>query len=171
MGTESIVHVELDSETGEVSLKDLFVVHDCGNVINAAVVEGQMVGSFAQGLGGTMMEEFKYDAEGQPLSSTFMDYLIPTALDMPRGLILDETYTPSPYNNGYKGMSEGGCIGTPAAVANAVDDALRKIGAGAVPATPLTSERVWSLLQQDRPSSGVKVMMGVSAKHGDFPIQ
>jgi carbon-monoxide dehydrogenase large subunit len=159
----SVATVELDVETGQVLLHDLYVVHDCGRVINPAVVQGQMVGAIAQGVGGTMMEEFKYDSDGQLLSSTFMDYIIPTALDMPKNLVLKETQTPSPYNEGYKGMSEGGCIGTPAAIANAVDAALRRIGAGPVLSLPLESEYIWALTKTKRGQPEVIATLGLKA--------
>jgi carbon-monoxide dehydrogenase large subunit len=146
----NVAFVELDPETGHCFIPKFYVVHDCGRQINPAIVEGQMVGSLAQGIGGTLLEEFKYGEEGELLSSTFMDYLLPTSLDMPGEIVLNHMEIASPFNDGYKGMSEGGCIGAPAAIANAVDDALRQIGGGVVLSTPLTDEYVWKLLRTKR---------------------
>jgi aerobic carbon-monoxide dehydrogenase large subunit len=146
----NIAFVELDPETGHCTVPKFYVVHDCGKQINPAIVEGQMIGSLAQGLGGTFLEEFRYSDEGELLSSTFVDYLLPTSLDMPGQIILDHTETPSPFNNGYKGMSEGGCIGAPATIANAVDNALKQLGGGIVQSTPLTPEYIWKLLGERR---------------------
>ena len=97
-----------------------------------------------------MLEEFKYDESGELVSSTFLDYLMPTSLDVPFDIVLDHMETPSPFNFGYKGMSEGGCIGAPAAISNALDDALKQIGGGVVLSTPLSDEYVWKLAKSPR---------------------
>jgi carbon-monoxide dehydrogenase large subunit len=149
----NVAFVELDPGTGHVSISKFYVVHDCGKQINPAIVEGQMIGSLAQGIGGTMLEEFRYNESGELVSSTFMDYLMPTSLDIPIDIVIDHMETPSPFNYGYKGMSEGGCIGAPAAISNALDDAMKQIGGGVVLSTPLSDEYVWKLLNSPRKTS------------------
>lgn len=131
----AIVKVRLD--TGEVEILDYFVVHDCGPVINPAIVEGQVVGAIAQGLAGAMYEEVRYSAEGQPMSTTFMDYSLPTAVEMPI-VVLDHFETPAPEMPlGLKGVGEGGTIGTAAVIAGAVNDALAEFGVE-LAETPIT---------------------------------
>ncbi len=105
-------------------VKRYIVSEDCGNMINPNVVEGQISGGVVQGLGGVLLEDFVYDGDGNPLTSTFMDYLLPTASEVPDleiGHIMSESTT-NP--GGFKGLGEGGAIGSHAAVANAVADAL-----------------------------------------------
>lgn len=140
--------VEVDVETGRVELLDYAVAYDVGRAINPTLVEGQMTGGLAQGIGGAMLEELIYDADGQPLSTTFMDYLMPTSMEMPRRLsvrILEET--PTPLNPlGAKGAGEGGTAAPGAAVANAVADALGPLGIE-VTALPLSPERILSALR------------------------
>jgi carbon-monoxide dehydrogenase large subunit len=141
-----IVVVEVDPATGALSWQRYVVVHDCGTIINPTVVEGQIHGGIAQGLGGALLEEFVYSDDGQPLSTSFMDYLLPTATDVP-DIEVEHTETPSPANiRGIKGMGEGGAIAPPAAVGNAIEDALRPFGVK-VAATPLSPAAVWQLIQ------------------------
>jgi carbon-monoxide dehydrogenase large subunit len=117
--------VEVDAELGAVRIEDYAVAHDCGVVVNPMLVEGQIVGGTAQGIGGALFEEINYDAQGQPLTSTFMDYLLPTACEIPRMQLIHQ-HSPSPLNPlGVKGVGEGGPIAPPALIANAVGDALR----------------------------------------------
>jgi carbon-monoxide dehydrogenase large subunit len=117
--------VEVDVELGGVRIEDYAVAHDCGVVVNPMLVEGQIVGGTAQGIGGALFEEINYDAQGQPLTSTFMDYLLPTACEIPRMHLIHQ-HSPSPLNPlGVKGVGEGGPIAPPALIANAVGDALR----------------------------------------------
>jgi carbon-monoxide dehydrogenase large subunit len=116
--------VEVDIETGRIAIERYVVAHDCGVVVNPMLVEGQIVGGAAQGLGGILLEEFTYDAEGQLLTGSLADYLLPTASDVPK-MELIHLHSPSPLNPlGVKGVGEGGAIAPPAAIANAVCDAL-----------------------------------------------
>ncbi len=117
--------VEVDVETGRVRIEKYAIAHDCGVVVNPMLVEGQIIGGAAQGLGGALLEEFAYDAEGQLLTGSLMDYLLPTASDIP-DMQLVHQHSPSPLNPfGVKGVGEGGAIAPPVAIANAVADALK----------------------------------------------
>jgi carbon-monoxide dehydrogenase large subunit len=120
--------VEVDRETGRVRLEDYAVAHDCGNVVNPMLVEGQIMGGAVQGLGGILCEAITYDANGQLQSGSLMDYALPIALDVPEIKIV-HLHSPSPLNPfGVKGVGEGGAVAPPAAVANAVCDALAPFG-------------------------------------------
>lgn len=140
---------ELDAETGIVTVLRYLVSEDCGVMINPMVVEGQIAGGVVQGIGGALFEEMAYDGEGNPLATTFMDYLIPTATDVP-DFQYGHIETPSSALGGYKGMGEGGAIASPAAVANAVNDALAVMGAPAVTQFPITPVRVLQALAEVR---------------------
>ncbi len=122
------VHVallEVDIELGRVSIEKYVIAHDCGVVVNPMLVEGQIVGGAAQGIGGALLEEFNYDSEGQLLTGSFMDYMLPTACEIPDMQLIHQ-HSPSPLNPlGVKGVGEGGPIAPPAVIANAVSDALR----------------------------------------------
>ena len=121
------------------------VVHDCGRELNPMIVEGMVHGSTVHGLGAALLEEFRYDEHGQLLTATFMDYLKPTTLDVP-DIEVDRLEHPSPFTPlGAKGVGEGGAIPGPAAVANAVEDALAHLGV-VVRSLPITPERVWRWL-------------------------
>ncbi len=123
-----VAHVEVDTGTGAVRLLRYAVAHDCGKLINPVIVEGQIHGGVAQGVGGALLEEMVYDEQGQLLTGTFMDYLIPTAMELPAIETVHLEY-PSPRNPlGIKGIGEGGAISPPAAIANAVEDALQPFG-------------------------------------------
>ncbi|HET6549953.1 MAG TPA: xanthine dehydrogenase family protein molybdopterin-binding subunit, partial [Solirubrobacter sp.] len=136
-----VAHVAVDPETGDVELLRYVVVHDCGREINPLIVAGQMHGGVAQGIGGALYEEVLYDDDGQLLNATLADYLVPTAEEVPR-IELGHLQTPSPLNRlGVRGVGEAGAIAPPAAIANAVQDAL----GGVVRRTPLTPEYVRSL--------------------------
>ena len=116
--------VEVDIRTGRLSIEKYVVVHDCGVVVNPMLVEGQIRGGTIQGLGGALLEEFAYDSEGQLLTGSFMDYLLPTAADFP-DIELIHQHSPSPLNPlGVKGVGEGSAISPPVVIANAVSDAL-----------------------------------------------
>jgi carbon-monoxide dehydrogenase large subunit len=118
--------VDVDPELGRVKIVDYAIAHDCGVVVNPMLVEGQIVGGAVQGIGGALLERIRFDAEGQPLTTSFMDYLLPTAHELPR-ITLAHQHSPSPLNPfGVKGVGEGGPIAPPAAIANAVADALRQ---------------------------------------------
>jgi carbon-monoxide dehydrogenase large subunit len=131
-GAVHVAVVEIDRETGRVHVTRYVVVEDCGPVINPMLVEGQIHGAVAQGLGEALLEELVYDDEGQLVTATFMDYAIPKADSVP-SVEIGHLETPSPLMpGGFKGMGEGGTIGSPAALANAVADAV-----GGVPITRL----------------------------------
>jgi carbon-monoxide dehydrogenase large subunit len=135
------VVVTLDPDTGVVELLDYVVVEDCGTMVNPMIVDGQTYGGVAQGIGTALYEEVPYDSEGQPLASTFLDYLLPGATDVP-SIRTDHTVSPSPHTEfGIKGMGEGGAIAPPASIANAINDALRPLGAE-VNRTPMSPKRV-----------------------------
>jgi carbon-monoxide dehydrogenase large subunit len=121
------VAVEVDPDTGEVEVLDALLVSDCGTVINPMVVEGQHQGGFAQGLGTVLLEEVRYDPEGQPLSSTLLDYAIPEAPDVPVLRVVHRA-TPSGTLGGFRGVGEAAIVATPAAIAGAVADALAPLG-------------------------------------------
>ncbi len=138
--------VEVERETGQVGLLLLVAVDDCGNVLNPMIVEGQVHGSIMQGIGEALLEEIVYDADGQPMNSNMTGYLVPTATQ-PFPLTILRTTTPAPGNPlGVKGTGEAGCIGTPAAILNAVHDALREDGVMAL-SLPLTPARVWAAIR------------------------
>ena len=119
--------VEVDVEIGRVRIDKYGIAHDCGVVVNPMLVEGQIVGGAAQGIGGALFEAIHFDAAGQPLTTSLMDYLLPTAADIPR-IELVHQHSPSPLNPfGVKGVGEGGPIAPPAAIANAVADALSSV--------------------------------------------
>lgn len=121
--------VAIDRMTGEVRVERYLIANDVGRAVNPMLVEGQIVGGFAQGLGGALLEEFRYDDKGQPLSLTFADYLLPTLAEMPRVEVLIAEDAPSPINPlGVKGAGEGGTNGVGGAIASAVDDALQAPG-------------------------------------------
>jgi aerobic carbon-monoxide dehydrogenase large subunit len=144
-----VVAVEVARETGAVSVLGYWIAHDCGPVINPMLVDGQISGGLLQGIGGALLEELVYDEAGQLLTGTFMDYAMPRAEHAPP-LVVAHLATPSPHTpGGVKGMAEGSTIGAPAAIANAVADALTGAGcdAGAVDFYPLTSSRIFEILR------------------------
>jgi CO/xanthine dehydrogenase Mo-binding subunit len=117
--------VEVDRETGKVKILDYLVTEDVGRKINPMIIEGQMAGGLAQGIGGALLESFVYDENGQPLAANFMDYLMPTAMEMPKAQFISTEEFPSPLNPlGVKGAGEGGITAAGAALANAVSNAL-----------------------------------------------
>ncbi len=133
--------VEVDVDTGRVRLEDYAVAHDCGVVVNPMLVEGQIIGGAVQGIGGVLSEAIAYDAGGQLLSGSLMDYALPFAADMPDIRIVHQ-HSPSPLNPlGVKGVGEGGAVAPPAAIANAVCDALAESGIE-VNATPVRGEKL-----------------------------
>ena len=127
-GAVHVASVEVDPETGRVGVRDYVVVEDCGPVINPMIVEGQIHGAVAQGIGEALGERLVYDESGQLLTGTLMDYPLPAAASLP-SFRTGHVETPSPLTlGGYKGMGEGGTIGAPAAIANAVADAVKPLG-------------------------------------------
>jgi carbon-monoxide dehydrogenase large subunit len=142
--------VDVDVETGRVRVLRYVAVDDCGRLVNPALVEGQIAGGVAQGLGGALMEHCAYDDAGQPLCGTLMDYAVPTAADVP-ALEMYHLETPAPsIAGGYKGAGEAGTTGAPAAILNAVNDALAPLGAALVTDQPVTPERVRRALREGR---------------------
>ena len=141
-----VAQVEVDIATGGVTLLRYVVAHDCGRVINPIIVEGQVHGGVAQGVGGALFEEMVYDESGQLLTGSLMDYATPKADDLPPIETVHLEF-PSPRNPlGVKGLGEGGAISPPAAIANAVEDALAPFGVR-VTATPVSAARIVALLQ------------------------
>jgi carbon-monoxide dehydrogenase large subunit len=133
--------VEIDVALGRLEIEKYVIVHDCGTVVNPMLVDGQIHGGFAQGLGGALLEEFSYDSEGQLLVGSFMDYLCPGASDVPH-LDLIHMHSPSPLNPlGVKGVGEGSAIAPPVVIANAVSDALSEHGVE-FNSTPVRPEQI-----------------------------
>ena len=119
---------EIDRVTGAVKLGRFVVSEDCGIMINPMIVEGQVAGGVVQGIGGVLYEQLDYDESGNPLTTTFLDYLLPTMAEVPM-IEYGHLETPAPVPGGHKGVGEGGAIGSVPAVCNAVNDALALIGA------------------------------------------
>jgi carbon-monoxide dehydrogenase large subunit len=143
-------HVKVDADTGEVSVLDYLAIEDVGRIINPLTLHGQTEGAIVQGLGGTLLEDLVYDAEGQLLAGSFMDYTMPRADNFPHlhAVVLQEH--PSPNNPlGAKGAGEGGTIPVGGVIANAVSAALKPLGA-TVRALPLTQQAVWRLMRDAR---------------------
>ena len=140
-----VAQVEVDVETGGVKLLRYVVAHDCGKVINPVIVEGQVHGGVAQGIGGALFEDMAYNEAGQLLTGSLMDYALPKADDLPPIETVHLEF-PSPRNPlGAKGLGEGGAISPPAAIANAIEDALAPFGVR-ITETPVTPARVRALL-------------------------
>ena len=141
----NVAVVEVDVETGEVSFLDYIYVHDCGTIVNPTIVEGQIQGGVAQGIGAALFESLPYDEEGQPLFGTFMEYVLPTAAELPR-LVMEHQHTPSPnIPGGMKGVGEAGAIGSPAAVVAAIEDALAPYGVR-INETPVTPSAILDMV-------------------------
>ena len=142
-----ICEVEVDPDTGEVEIVNYTAVDDFGTVINPMIVEGQVHGGVAHGVGQALLEACVYDDDGQLVSGSYMDYTMPRADDLPNSFVVETTETPSPLNPlGVKGCGEAGAIAAPAAVINAVVDALAPLGVTDV-AMPATAETVWRAIQ------------------------
>jgi carbon-monoxide dehydrogenase large subunit len=137
--------VSVDRETGRLAIESLLWVDDAGTIINPLLAEGQLHGSLAQGIGQALLERIVYDADGQLLSGTLMDYAVPRADDVP-AVTIEKMHTPSPRNPlGAKGLGEAGCIAIPPAVVNAAVDALAPFGVTHLD-MPLTPERIWAAM-------------------------
>jgi len=142
--------VRLDPDTGAVAVERYFVAYDIGKAVNPMLVEGQIAGGVAQGLGGALFEEFRYDARGEPICVNFADYTMPTAREIPPIDVLISEDAPSPLNSlGVKGAGEGGANAVGAAIAAAIDDALQ--WPGAVTELPVTPQRLRQLLRSAKP--------------------
>jgi carbon-monoxide dehydrogenase large subunit len=143
-GTHAVV-VEIDRALGTVAFLDYVIVEDCGRMVNPMIVAGQTLGGAAQGIGTAMLEEMPFDANGQPLASTLADYMLPSATDIPH-ITMHHIETPSPNTEfGIKGVGEGGAIPPPAAIFNAVNDALHRLGVE-LRETPLSPRRILKAL-------------------------
>jgi carbon-monoxide dehydrogenase large subunit len=141
----------VDPATCAISVLRYLVVEDCGRLINPLIVEGQAIGGVVQGIGAALLEELVYAEDGQLLSGSLMDYLVPTAAEVPTVEVL-HVEIPSPTTlGGFKGVGEGGTIGAPAAIANAVADALAPLGV-TITELPVTGERLFRLLANARRS-------------------
>jgi len=141
--------VEVDPEIGRVTIDKYAVAHDCGVVVNPLLVEGQIAGGTTQGIGGALLEELPYDSEGQLLAGSLADYLVPTASDVP-DMAMAHQHTPSPLNPlGVKGVGEGGAVAPPAAIANAICDALSPFGVE-FNATPVKPEQIVTAVRAAR---------------------
>jgi carbon-monoxide dehydrogenase large subunit len=141
--------VAVDTETGHVEILDYVVVEDGGKLVNPMIVEGQVLGGTAQGIGTALYEEMPFDEHGQPLATTLADYLLPSATEVP-SIRLSHLETPSPYTRfGQKGIGEGGAIAPPAAIANAVNDALAPLGVE-ITESPLTPRRIAEAILRKR---------------------
>jgi aerobic carbon-monoxide dehydrogenase large subunit len=147
--------VSVDLELGSVRVLDYVVVEDGGLRVNPMIVDGQIIGGAAQGIGTALYEEMPYDGNGQPPATTLGDYLLPSAMEVPKMRIW-HMETPSPYTRfGQKGIGEGGAIGPPAAIANAVNDALRPLGV-TIDEVPMTPRRLLAAVSAARSARTVK---------------
>ncbi|MCH7859156.1 MAG: molybdopterin-dependent oxidoreductase, partial [Candidatus Marinimicrobia bacterium] len=139
--------VDIDRGTGEVKIRRFMAVDDCGNIINPMIVEGQIHGGLTMGMAPALMEEISYDAEGNMWGGSFMEYLVPTAMETPKWETA-KTTTPSPHHPlGAKGVGESATVGAPAAIVNAVVDALSHLGVRHLE-IPITPEKVWRAIQE-----------------------
>jgi carbon-monoxide dehydrogenase large subunit len=146
--------VAVDPENGVTELLDYVVSEDCGTMINPMIVDGQVQGGIAQGIGTALYEEIPYDEQGQPLATTFADYMMPCAPEVPPVRIIHLVHPAATTEYGVKGLGEGGAIAPPAAIANAIADAFRDIGAS-FNETPLTPRRVSEAIERARkPKAG-----------------
>jgi carbon-monoxide dehydrogenase large subunit len=154
-----VCEVELDPGTGHIEITRYIVVEDCGRVINPQIVDGQICGATAQGIGGALLEALVYNEDGQLVTGSFMDYLLPTASDIP-SLELHHLETPAPGNPaGAKGVGEGGTLAPPGAVANAVSHALGM----EFNSLPLRPQDVVRLLESRRAGSLVTLSQQIRA--------
>jgi carbon-monoxide dehydrogenase large subunit len=147
-GTHAVV-VAVEPDTGVVEILDYAVSEDCGSMINPMIVDGQVQGGIAQGIGTALYEEIPYDEIGQPLATTFGDYMVPCAPEIPTVRIAHLVHPALTTEYGVKGLGEGGAIAPPAAIANAIADAFRGIGAS-FNETPLTPRRVSEAVERAR---------------------
>jgi carbon-monoxide dehydrogenase large subunit len=146
--------VAVDPETGDVEILRYVIVEDGGKLVNPMVVDGQIYGGFAQGVGTALYEEMPFDRSGQPLASTLADYLLPSAIEVPAPVLI-HMETPAPYTEfGVKGIGEGGAIAPPAAIANAVNDALRPLGVELL-VSPITPQRIIKAIAEQARSRGM----------------
>ncbi|MFD2211386.1 xanthine dehydrogenase family protein molybdopterin-binding subunit [Virgibacillus halophilus] len=141
------VKIEVDINTGEVKILDYFTVHDAGKLLNPKIANGQILGGLAHGLGAALYENLVYDKNGQLLTGSFMDYLVPTATEIPN-ITIKHIETPSPLTPlGAKGLGEGNTMSAPAVIANAVTDALKPLGV-TIEKLPLSPDYIWNEIHQ-----------------------
>ena len=139
--------VDIDRGTGEVKIRRFVAVDDCGNIINPMIVDGQIHGGLTMGMAPALLEEISYDENGNNQAGSFMDYLLPTAMETP-SWETDKTVTPSPHHPlGAKGVGESATVGAPPAIVNAVVDALSHLGVKHID-IPITPEKVWKILHE-----------------------
>jgi carbon-monoxide dehydrogenase large subunit len=153
--TTSATHIavlEIDPVTYTIRLEKYVVAEDCGRLVNPSIVEGQVHGGVAQGIGAALYEEVIYDDQGQLLTASFVDYVLPGATEVPPMCVVHMN-TDSPAIGGFRGMGEGGTIGAPAAIANAISDALSPLGVE-IDELPATPERLFRLIQSVRSKAG-----------------
>jgi len=142
-----IAVVDIDRGTGAVKLRRFVAVDDCGNIINPMIVDGQVHGGLSMGMAPALFEEIQYDDMGNIQGGSFMDYLVPTAMETPNWET-DKTVTPSPHHPlGAKGVGESATVGAPPAIVNAVVDALAHLGVRHID-IPITPEKVWNILRE-----------------------
>ena len=147
-----VAMVEVDIETGRVTIEKFVVAEDAGRLINPMIVEGQITGGLTEGYATAAMQLITFDEVGNAIGTNFMDYLIPTAWETPT-FELGETVTPSPHHPiGAKGVGESATVGSPAAYVNAVIDALQPLGVKNID-MPLTSAKVWEAIQAAKSAS------------------
>ena len=144
-----VMAVEVDPETAEIRIVKYVTVHDAGTIINPMIAEGQIYGGALHGLGGALYEELAYDEDGQCLTASFMDYVVPSAGEAPR-IDIDHVVSPSPLTPlGSKGLGESSSMTVPAVIANAVSDALRPLGVR-INELPMTPARLWAAIRSAR---------------------
>jgi carbon-monoxide dehydrogenase large subunit len=148
-----LVAVEVDEDTGFVKLLRYLTVDDCGQMLNPTVVEGQIHGGVAHGIGNALYEEVSYDSDGQLLSGSYMDYLAPSAAEIPAIEVGHQEFLSELNPFGIKGVGEGGAVSPPAAIANAVVDALKPLEIS-VNRVPLHPEPLFQLIQQAKAERG-----------------
>ncbi|HSM09232.1 MAG TPA: molybdopterin cofactor-binding domain-containing protein, partial [Gemmatimonadota bacterium] len=142
-----VCEIEIDPDTGVATIAKFTAIDDFGNIINPMIVEGQVHGGLTQGLAPALFEEIVYDENGQNLTGTFADYLVPTAMESPKWET-GHTITPSPHHPlGAKGVGESPTVGAPPAIVNAVVDAMWHLGVRHVE-IPMTPERIWKALRE-----------------------
>ncbi|QEN86025.1 xanthine dehydrogenase family protein [Labrys sp. KNU-23] len=161
------VVVAVDPEMGDIEILDYVIVEDGGKLINPMVVDGQIYGGLAQGIGTALYEEMNFDASGQPLASTFADYLLPGPTEVPAPR-LDHMETLAPYTEfGVKGIGEGGAIAPPAAIGNAVNDALRRFGVELL-RSPITPRRVLEAIHRAESRQPTGALQGSGVLQGEM---
>jgi carbon-monoxide dehydrogenase large subunit len=162
--------VEVDLDTGGVRALRHVAVDDCGRVLNPLIVNGQQHGGIAQGLAQALLEEMVYDADGTPLTASFIDYGLPTAAEMPQ-VETASTETPTPLNPlGAKGIGEAGTVGSTPAVHNAVIDALSHLGVRHID-MPCTPDRVWHAIRAAAEGGGEPLWRDPPAALADVPVR